>query len=84
MDDSREVSLLCYGDAVAAGRDAPDRQHRRRSADKIEGNPLHPFSNGGTDAFAQASMLDLYDPNRSKTIKENDAEVGADLLREFP
>ena len=38
---------------------------------KIEGNPLHPFSNGGTDAFAQASILDLYDPNRSKTIKEN-------------
>ena len=42
---------------------------------KIEGNPLHPLSNGGTDAFAQASVLDLYDPNRSKTIKENGAEV---------
>jgi MoCo/4Fe-4S cofactor protein with predicted Tat translocation signal len=42
---------------------------------KIEGNPLHPFSNGGTDAFAQASVLDLYDPNRSKAIKENGAEA---------
>ena len=47
---------------------------------KIEGNPLHPFSNGGTDAFAQASVLDLYDPNRSKAIKENGAEVRSEAF----
>ena len=32
---------------------------------KVEGNPLHPDSNGGTDRFAQASILNLYDPDRA-------------------
>ena len=35
---------------------------------KIEGNPLHPASLGATDAFAQAAILSLYDPDRSQTI----------------
>jgi len=33
---------------------------------KIEGNPDHPASLGGTNAFAQASILDLYDPDRAQ------------------
>jgi molybdopterin-containing oxidoreductase family iron-sulfur binding subunit len=32
---------------------------------KIEGNPQHPASEGATDVFGQATVLDLYDPQRS-------------------
>jgi len=35
---------------------------------KIEGNPEHPGSLGGTDVFAQAATLGLYDPDRSQTV----------------
>jgi molybdopterin-containing oxidoreductase family iron-sulfur binding subunit len=35
---------------------------------KIEGNPQHPGSLGSTDAFTQAAVLDLYDPDRSQVV----------------
>ena len=35
---------------------------------KIEGNDKHPASLGGTDIFSQASILEMYDPDRSQTI----------------
>src|SRR6476619_7656873 len=35
---------------------------------KIEGNPAHAASLGATDLFAQASILNLYDPDRSTTL----------------
>ena len=35
---------------------------------KIEGNDLHPASLGGTDIFTQASILTMYDPDRSQSV----------------
>jgi molybdopterin-containing oxidoreductase family iron-sulfur binding subunit len=35
---------------------------------KIEGNDLHPASQGGTDIFTQASILTMYDPDRSQSV----------------
>ncbi len=36
---------------------------------KAEGNPGHPASLGGTDIFAQASILQLWDPDRSQSVR---------------
>ena len=35
---------------------------------KVEGNPRHPASLGATDVFAEAAVLSLYDPDRSRAI----------------
>ena len=45
---------------------------------KIEGNALFPGGNGGTDRYAQASILDLYDPDRAKRFTHD----GKTVLRE--
>ena len=36
---------------------------------KVEGNPEHPVSQGATDVFAQASVLNLYDPDRARAVR---------------
>jgi Fe-S-cluster-containing dehydrogenase component len=35
---------------------------------KVDGNPTHPLSKGASDAYLQASILNLYDPDRSRGV----------------
>ncbi|HTD23805.1 MAG TPA: TAT-variant-translocated molybdopterin oxidoreductase [Terriglobales bacterium] len=37
---------------------------------KVDGNPDHPAGSSGSDVYTQASILGLYDPDRSQTIVE--------------
>jgi Fe-S-cluster-containing dehydrogenase component len=49
---------------------------------KIEGNPQHPASLGATDVYTQASILALYDPNRSQTVTyQGQISTWTDFLR---
>jgi MoCo/4Fe-4S cofactor protein with predicted Tat translocation signal len=50
---------------------------------KIEGNPDHPASLGATDVFMQASILCLYDPDRSQTIRQGTDISNWDAVMQF-
>ena len=71
---------LFYATAISVGGIATGilaESHMGRPT-KIEGNPEHPASHGATDALTQASILNLYDPDRSKVVKKrrSDKHVG--------
>ena len=44
---------------------------------KVEGNPLHPSSLGATDVFAQAAVLDLWDPDRSQAVTQRPGTIAS-------
>ncbi|MCA9549662.1 MAG: TAT-variant-translocated molybdopterin oxidoreductase [Myxococcales bacterium] len=50
---------------------------------KVEPHPRHPFAQGGTDAYAQASMLELFDPDRSGTYLDKNAPSTAEGFATF-
>ena len=59
-----------YATAMPFGLDAYGlivESHEGRPT-KIEGNPEHPSTLGGTNSMIQAAILELYDPERSKRI----------------
>jgi MoCo/4Fe-4S cofactor protein with predicted Tat translocation signal len=61
---------LFYATAMSSGgyaRGLLVESHLNRPT-KIEGNPDHPASLGPTTIFEQASLLNLYDPDRSETV----------------
>src|SRR5437660_6326595 len=59
-----------YATAMPFGADAIGllvESHEGRPT-KVEGNPDHPSSLGATNVFAEASVLNLYDPDRAQTV----------------
>jgi MoCo/4Fe-4S cofactor protein with predicted Tat translocation signal len=50
---------------------------------KVEGNAAHPASNGSTDVFSQASILDLYDPDRAMRFARNGTRVDPGAAFDF-
>ena len=49
----------------------------------VQGNSLHPESNGSVDGFAQASVLDLYDPDRARDFRQGGRKATREEFLKF-
>lgn len=50
---------------------------------KLDGNPGHPASHGGSDVFMQTAVLRLYDPSRAKAPAKNGQATTWDEVSRF-
>ena len=50
---------------------------------KLDGNPLHPASNGASNVFVQAAINELYNPLRAKRIAENGKTSTASAFEKY-
>ena len=74
-----------YATAMPFGADAIGvlvESHEGRPT-HVAGNPDHPSSLGGTDVITQASVLNLYDPDRAQTVTNlGEIRTWSDFLKE--
>jgi len=50
---------------------------------KIEGNEMHPASNGNTSIFGQAEILNMYDPDRSRYVRKDGERSSVNAFTKF-
>ncbi|TYP92675.1 quinol:cytochrome c oxidoreductase iron-sulfur protein precursor [Fodinibius salinus] len=50
---------------------------------KIEGNEMHPASNGNTSIYGQAEILNMFDPDRSRYVRKNGERSSVSAFAEF-
>src|SRR5690606_18441776 len=70
VEDMLPGKALFFATAMTMGGTATGllaRSYEGRPV-KLEGNPDHPGSLGTTDVYAQASLLEMYDPDRSQQV----------------
>jgi hypothetical protein len=79
----RRAAIFCDGHAHAHRRDSAGRQILRRPAGQNRRQRAVPGGNGGTDRYAQASILDLYDPDRARHFKQDGKTVSRDEALKF-